>query len=382
MKTVLFVHQSAEMYGSDKVLLSLAAGLNRVEFNPVVLLPCGGPLREELDKAGVMTHVVPLVKVSRATFSPLGLLRLPLDIIRSMRAITAALAGEKVDVVHSNTLAVLSGALWAKWKGITHIWHVHEMIVHPSSVKRLFPMLLRLLADKVACNSGATMRLLLSSQPSLSAKSLVIWNGIERKEPVSPEPALRKRLGLGSDKILVVLAGRINRWKGQGLLVEAAEILQGRGVSNAHFLIIGSYPPGQEHFLGSLERKIAASSAKDDITVMDFTDDIWEVWDSCDIAAVPSTEPEPFGMVALEAMVSGKPVIAAAHGGLTDIIVDGFTGSLFEPSNAAALADCLEMLVKDGEKRSAFGQNGRRRAFESFSLGRYVSSFSELYRNA
>ncbi|CAG0950492.1 partial D-inositol 3-phosphate glycosyltransferase, partial [Anaerolineae bacterium] len=269
-----------------------------------------------------------------------------------------------------------------KWKGITHIWHVHEMIVHPPSVKRLFPMLLRLLADKVACNSNATLRLLLSSEPSLSGKSVVIWNGIERKGPIRAQPALRRRLGLGSDKVLVVLAGRINRWKGQGLLVEAAEILRSRGVSNAHFLIIGSHPPGQEHFLESLKRKIATSSAKDDITVMDFTDDIWDVWDSCDIAAVPSTEPEPFGMVALEAMISGKPVVAASHGGLTDIVADSFTGFLFEPSNAAALANCVEILVKDGEKRRSFGQNGRTRALESFSLGQYVSSFSDLYRNA
>lgn len=379
MKTVLFVHQSAEMYGSDKVLLSLAAGLDREKFNPIVLLPCDGPLREEMYKAGIRTHILPLVKVSRSAFSPSGLLRLPADIIGSMRAITAALAGTRVDVVHSNTLAVLSGALWAKWNRIPHIWHVHEMIVHPRFIKRLFPFLLRFLADKVACNSNATMRLLLSSQPSLSSKTIVIWNGIERKEPVAPNPAFRKNLGLGPDDVLVVLAGRINRWKGQGLLVEAADIIWKRGLRNIHFLIIGSHPPGQGHFSSALREKIEASLVKNNIKTADFTDSIWDVWDSCDIACVPSIEPEPFGMVALEAMVSGKPVIAAAHGGLTDIVIHNETGLLFTPGDDLGLAEAILKLANDSSTRQKMGLSGAQRAKRFFTTHDYVRSFEAAY---
>ena len=381
MLNVLFVHQSAEMYGSDKVLLSLVEGLDLDRFRPVVLLPSEGPLTNALRAAAITVHVLPLIKIGRSTLSFRGLVRLPLDIWRSMRAMNKALNGTSIALVHSNTLAVLSGAIWAKLRRIPHVWHVHEMIVSPRPVKLMFPILLRLLADKVPCNSNATMQLLLESQPALQKKCVTIWNGMDRNSESDTESTrlFREQLKISPEEVLVVLMGRINRWKGQKLLVKAAGKVSDSGLSNVRYLIVGSVPPGQEHFQEELDHAIAESGIADHIAVMNFQEDIWPIWDAADIAVVPSTEPEPFGMVALEAMAAGKPVIAAAHGGLTDIVLDGVTGILVLPSDADALAGAIAFLVKDRQAREEMGKAGLTRLGELFSLKQYVDGFEKLY---
>lgn len=114
--------------------------------------------------------------------------------------------------------------------------------------------------------------------------------------------------------------------------------------------------------------------------MMDFRNDIWVVWDTCDIAVVPSTEPEPFGLVALEAMAAKKPVIAANCGGLKEIVIDQETGVLFEPRNSYALADAIEDLINNKEKRHRLGNNGFNRLNEKFSLSNYIFSIESIYK--
>ena len=381
MKTILFVHQSAEMYGSDKMLLSLVDGLDRSRFRAIVLLPSDGPLRDELSVRGITTHVVPVVKVSRASLSPRGLLQLPFEIMRSLKAISRLVRPEEVSVVHSNTLAVLSGAFWTRRYRIPHLWHVHEMIVHPRIAKRLFPLFLRLWADRVVSNSLATEKLLLEVVPVLKPRLETIWNGMDRIAPVNPGAAyeFRKSLSLQPGEQLVVLMGRINRLKGQNLLVDAAKRLRDDGVTGVRYLIVGSAPKGQDHFLDALRENINASGMDDVVTVMGFQSDIWPIWDAADIAVVPSTEPESFGMVALEAMAASKPVIAAGHGGLLDIVVDGETGLLFKPGDAGDFARCLAKLFKDPELCRSMGAAACQRYQKSFSLRAYVSGFERVY---
>jgi glycosyltransferase involved in cell wall biosynthesis len=166
---------------------------------------------------------------------------------------------------------------------------------------------------------------------------------------------------------VVTLVGRINRWKGHDILIKAAELLVGRDL-NVRYLIVGSPPPGQPELLEALRSSVSASPARSFISMIDFRQDVWPIWDLTDIAVVPSTEPEPFGLVAIEAMASGKPVIAARHGGLLDIVDDGVTGLLVEPGSAEQLADAILRLVTDPLLRDSMGHLGSRRQAEVFSL--------------
>jgi glycosyltransferase involved in cell wall biosynthesis len=204
---------------------------------------------------------------------------------------------------------------------------------------------------------------------------------MDRETPPDEAAAqvVRQQLGLTQDQVLVVLMGRINRWKGQALLVEAAQRLRDAGLTQVRYLIVGSAPTGQEHFAADLQRTIERLGVADRVTVMGFRQDIWPIWDACDIAVVPSTEPEPFGMVALEAMAARKPVIAAAHGGLPDIVVDGVTGMLVKPNDATALGDAIASLVRDKARREQLGEAGWQRLGETFSSQHYIKGFEQLY---
>ncbi len=382
MYSLLFVHQSAELYGSDKILLTLVRGLDRRQYESIVMLPEEGPLSEALRMSGVTVYIVPVVKLSRASLSFHRLLKLPIETLQAIRAMNRALVERRIDLVHSNTLAVLGGALWAKINQVPHLWHVHEIIVHPKAARLLFPRLINLFADRVVCNSRATMENLLKIQPKLINKTITIWNGLDREYPPSIDYAdeFRQRLGLSETTVLVTLMGRINRLKGHILFLNAAKILQREnGLDNIHFLFVGSPLPGQDYFRTQLVKEIENLALDRHVTLLGFQNEIWPIWDATDIAVVPSTEPESFGMVALEAMLAGKPVVASAQGGLLDIVEDETTGIYFEPNNAYALVNALRQLIENKEKRLAFGKAGRERALKVFSTRSYVSSFERIY---
>lgn len=380
MKNILFVHQSAEMYGSDKVLLYLVSAMAAQGLNPIVLLPEEGPLLIELQKRGAETLIVPVTKLDRKTLSPKGLLRLPWSLYKSIAGINRAVAGRQIDLVYSNTLAVFGAAIWAMLMRKPHVWHVHEILLSPSVVRKGFPWMLRLLADKAICNSTMTSNWLLAEQPRLAAKTVVIWNG-QGPRPVPNTPAtaqVRVQFGISPDDLVVTLVGRINRWKGQSLFIEAADKLRQRGFKNVHFLIVGSAVAGQENLVEDLRHKIAQSSVGAHVHILAFTHDVWSVWDASDIAVVPSTEPEPFGMVAIEAMASGKPVVVAAHGGLLDIVEDGVSGLQFKANNAGKFADAMEKLLLSADLRNQMGLAGKQRQEAVFSLHSQVESTAKL----
>ncbi|OGU20365.1 MAG: hypothetical protein A2580_10185 [Hydrogenophilales bacterium RIFOXYD1_FULL_62_11] len=376
-RTILFAHQAAELYGSDRVLLNLVQEIARLPgYDLIVALPEDGPLRAELKQCGVEVHILPLAKVRRDMLSVRGLLALPFTMLGAVRAIDRVLNGRRVDLVYSNTLAILAPALWAKIRRVPHLWHVHEIVLAPAPARRGYPWLLRGLADRVVCNSTLTRKWLVSEQPSIASKASVIWNGLGPCPPrdESAVEQLRERLGLQPADRLVALVGRINRLKGQSLLLQAAEILWKKGFRNVCYLMVGSPPPGQEDYLVRLQSAVELSPAAAAIRLLDFMPNVWAVWDACDLAVVPSTEPESFGMVAIEAMAAGRPVIAAAHGGILDIVEPGITGLLVKPKDEGALADAMERLLGDTELCVKMGQAGQARQAQLFSLDSQVDA--------
>ena len=385
MSVVLFVHQSAEMYGSDKVLLYLVQGLQaRGDFQPVVVLPEVGPLHAALIEAGIEVHVAEVGKVSRSVVTPAGLFRLVRSVFRGVRDLNRIAGNRTIALVHSNTLAVISGAVWAMLLRKPHLWHVHEIILSPKLASRAFPWLVRLLSDRVMSNSTLTERWLLSEQPALASRSVVVFNGL----PMVARPAeaailaFRASVGASGGDVIVTLAGRLNHWKGQGLLIEAAAELLRRGHADAlRFVIVGGPAPGLEDLPAQLKAQVSSCGLDEYFTFLHFIDDIWPVWFGTDIAVVPSTEPEPFGMVAIEAMAASVPVVAAGHGGLLDIVVHEETGLIFSPSSVIALADALEQLASDSALRRAFGAAGAKRQREHFSVESQVNRTADVYRD-
>jgi len=368
---VLFVHQSADLYGSDRVVLELATAVAAAGGEPVVVLPGGGPLVAALQGRGIETHAVqPLqvLKLTRALMTPAGLLRLLRAVPGALAAIDACVGGRRIDVVHSNTLAVLGGAAWARRRRVKHLWHLHEMVERPAVAARLFPWLVSRLADRIVCNSRATQQWLLGHQPALSSRADVVWNGVPeagyREDTVQ---ALRRTFRPGGRPHAVGLVGRINRMKGHHLLLDAAETLHAQGCTDFSIVFIGSPPPGQDHHLDTLRRRVDASPVADRVVFAGFVPDPAAAYAALDIVCAPSTEAEAFGLVAVEGMAAARPVIAARIGGLPEVVVHGETGLLHVAGDADGLASCLADLLSNAPRRTVLGRAGRARFEREFT---------------
>lgn len=377
MITILIIHQSAELYGSDKTLLLLLKYIDKTKFYPVVVLPNEGILKDELEKENIEVVIAPVLKLSRKMFTPKNIFKFIKDIKKGISILDKLNKKHHFDIVYSNTLAVSLGMVYAKKRKIKHLWHVHEIIIRPKIIAAIYPKLLMIFSDLVVCNSIATQKNLTQRIPKLESKSIVIYNGIEIPKGSNPD---KINLGFPVDNIVISLVGRISSWKGQQLLVSAFVILAKKHL-NIKLVFLGSAPLNQEHFEISLKNKIAENKLQEHVVIFPFQKEIAKFWNSIDIAVVPSTEPEPFGLVAAEAMLAKKPVIASNHGGLAEIVIDDVTGFLVEPNDAIALAEAISKLIDNPELRTQFGKKGHERVINEFSIERHVDQFEAIFEN-
>lgn len=383
MKNILFIHQSSDLYGSDKTLLFLVNSI-RNEMKPIVVLPNKGPLYEELIKINVEVLVLPVIKVSRSFFQLSNLLKLPFNIYRSIYTLKKKLGLRNIHIIHSNTLAVFLGAFYAKIYGIKHIWHVHEIIKYPKLAAKFYPKLVYFFSDIVVFNSQASAKQLYSFKPKLKNKSVVIHNGLDRETNFIDEKLIQKKRkeiysNIKKTSIILSLVGRINKHKGHNLLLDVFEELKEK-YDNIYLLFIGSTIKSQDFLLAELKNKIKEKKIENLVKVIGFQKDIWFYYDIIDVLIVPTLDPEPFGLVAVEGMLSKKPVIASNHGGLIEIIKHKKTGLLFEPNNHNALKDAIEYILINKQLIDEYGINGELRAKKEFSLSAYIGKFKNLYK--
>lgn len=379
-RTILFLHASADLYGSDRTLLQLVRGLDRDRFRAVVALPVSGPLVEVLESEGAIVEIGPLGIGARATLSAKGFARLCLDVPRAVRFVRGLVRRHDPAMIHTNTIVVLGGALGAWTTRRPHLWHVHEILPPRGFVPRAMASALRLLCHRAVSNSRATLRSFDRICPALAEKHEVILNGVDLDDARRRgREEVRRAAGFEEDCPLVTLVGRINSWKGQELFVDAAARLRDKH-PGARYLIVGDAPPGQDHFVRELERRISTAGVGDVVRCIGFTSDVRSIFHAADVVAVPSTRPEPFGLVAIEAMAESAPVVAAAHGGLAEVVVPHETGLLFAPGDVGGLAACLDELLSDPDLRRSLGANGKLRQLSEFTVERYCRQFEDLYR--
>lgn len=382
MKNILFIHQSAELYGSDKTLLLLLKNLDKNKFKPIVLLPFDGPLKEALENENIEVVIAPVLKLYRKLFTPKNLIGFFKDIKAAFKIVNELHKKYQFTLIYSNTLAVLLGIMFAWKNNIKHLWHVHEIIEKPSLFKKAFVGLLSLKSNThIVYNSQAT-KVFWELNKSIINKGVVIWNGIEINTPESSTSELfdiRKNLFLAQpNEIILALVGRISRWKGQMILLDAFNNLVQKN-ENIKLVFVGAPPPNQEKFQEDLEERIASFKLNDKVLIIPFQNEIHKIWQAIDIAVVPSTEPEPFGMVAIEAMLAHKPIVGSNHGGLTEIIENNATGFLVTPNSVQDLVIALEKLIQNELLRKEMGEKGYLRVTTAFSVEQYVDSFEKFF---
>jgi glycosyltransferase involved in cell wall biosynthesis len=218
---------------------------------------------------------------------------------------------------------------------------------------------------------------LVSREKDLSMKTHVIHNGLK---PQSEDyvKTNRESIGFDNNDFIITLIGRINRLKGHKWLLSTF-VNQFEDKKNIKLLFVGSPVIGQEYYLEEIQEIIKEKKLNNNIQILGFKKDLRPIFNLSDIIVVPSTEAESFGLIALEAMLAKKPLIASNHGGLREIIIHNETGFLVEPSNETQLATAIQKLFNDKDLRNSFANNGYERAINEFSEEKYVSSFVKLF---
>jgi glycosyltransferase involved in cell wall biosynthesis len=184
----------------------------------------------------------------------------------------------------------------------------------------------------------------------------------------APKGTIRREYGIDDDTFLVALVGRVHFWKGQDYLIDAAHRMKEAGFSDFRALIVGDVFEGYESLRQTLRDRASSLGVAEQIVFCGFRSDVPAIVRDVDVLVVPSLLPEPFGLVSLEGMACGKPVIATAHGGAVEIVVDGATGYLVPPDEPQAMADRLMELAGDKALCEQMGERGRRRLEELFTL--------------
>lgn len=377
---ILFVHNSADIYGASRSLVRLLRTLDRVRFEAVVLLPADGEMVAWLRSIEVEVIVFPqLSVVTRHVFHswrlPIFLLNIPVSAIR----LASLIHRERIDLVHTNTGVILSSGLAARLANVPHVQHIRDSFAEFRWFWPVYECWLRFFADRLFAVSEA-----IAAQFRDRTKVRVLHNGFDLEEFRLDDPgagaAVRAKYGLG-DALVVGCVGRIKlRRKGQEVLIEAAAQLQQRGV-RAKYLIVGGTYPGNEAHLSTLRELVSARGLAEDVIFTGELADPRPAYAAMDVFVLPSGLAEPFGGVVMEAMCMRRPVIATAIGGSAEQVVDGETGWLVPPGDPEALASRIEQLLGDGGMRERFGESGHRRVAERFTLKAMAKILSEQYEN-
>jgi glycosyltransferase involved in cell wall biosynthesis len=365
---ILYIQPVAEKGGMEVNLLTELRGLNRRSFVPMVACLEDGPLVPELRATGAS-----VVTLSRGRLR--HLVKTFLTILRLARLIRRAQADL---VVCENALASLYGRPAALLTGRPCILQSGGVGRPPDIVERLA---YRLGPSLVIANSEFTRRSL--TEAGVPAKRVVmVHRGVDLKQ-VQPDPesrtSVREEFGIPDRAPVVLMATRLQRGKGVHVFLDAAAHVTTIDPAVC-FLIVGGALFGlEEHYPHQLHRQVERLKLNEAVRFAGFRSDVFRFYSAADVVVHSPIEPEGFGMVLVEAMACGKPVIASDSGGPREIVKNGVTGLLVLPGDATRLGQAILTLLGDPERRRRMGQAGAARVRDHFSAERMVREVEEVY---
>jgi glycosyltransferase involved in cell wall biosynthesis len=373
---IVYVSASASGYGAENALYDLVTHLPP-QFSPFVLLPEEGPLVKKLQDAGIAHRVIPYAVLNRFYLHPIRIVALFVGIIRSTIRLVKVFHELQPDLIHTNNILVLPSAFAAAIVRVPHVWHIREIIQRhhlPNFLWTLWRWTIERLSTRIICISSAVQ-----SQFPSSNKTVVIHDGIDVRQF---RPASIEKSQGDNDLIKIGMIGRVDpRRKGQHDFLNAASMVLQKG-KPARFYVFGD----ERSEMKKQERSPAEiGKAYEDVQEIEFLgfvprEHLAERIRDLDIVVLYSKKPEGLGIVLLEAMASGKVVVAPNEGGPLDIIQSSINGILVEPRNASALAEAMLQLIEKKDLRLKLGSAARIRIEEQFTLPLHVSKVAELYR--
>lgn len=354
------IHQGYELYGSDRSFAESVAAL-RASYPQAeieVVLPRPGPILSLLE--GVASRIVfePLWILRRKDLGRLmatGIVTLPMAVARAARRMRAS------DIVYVNTSVIVDYMLAARMFRGRVIQHIHE--IPEGATRKVLRQLALFGRSRLIFNSQATRE---AFQPPAGCRFDVIYNGIDG-------PALWSAPEYdGTRPLQVLMLGRINRIKGQEVLLAALAALPSSARANVSVRIVGSAFEDTS-LEDALRDSVPAMGLAGIVSIEPFVADPTDLYRWADVVVVPSRRPESLGRVAIEAMAFGRPPLASAIGGLQEVVVDRVTGRLLPPSDAEALAAALQDILANPGSLAPMARAGRDR-FEAVFSGPSVAA--------
>lgn len=380
-RSILFLHTTSEVGGSDVSLVRLVEGLDRARYRACVALPSDGPLVPRLKAAGATVIVLPAMMKLTSRRGWLYLVGYVLNFPRALWSLRQVIRREHIDLIHTNTIHILYGGPVAWLTRTRHVWHIREIVWQKGWLRRLELWMARHLATRVIVTSDAVAAMF--GPPAVRPSTLVkVSNGIETDRFYPGDaPALRQTLGVLPQHTLVGIVCRLDVWKGVDVFIDAAALVA-RERPDVRFVVVGGPVIGLEDYAAALRAQATTRGLDSVLTWTDWTygpSEMPEIHRAIDILVLASSQPEPFGLVIVEGMASGRPVIASAHGGPCELVEDGMTGMLVTPGDARALADAIRALVDDRDRAHAMGVAGRLRAESHYSSQAYIAGVHRVY---
>jgi glycosyltransferase involved in cell wall biosynthesis len=365
LKDFVFVQSTTEVGGAESVLFNLfEASASLRERSVVASLSFGnGNLPERLRHIGA--EVVEL---------PRARLRQPIGVAGTVIALRTLARERGIRAIIGNGAhPQIVGGVAARLAGIRSAYLVHMIHAHPWwKNDALDAIAVKSPCDLMLAVSKAALATLEQIRPKVTKR--LLYNGTPMRE-VSAEQAQRARheLGVREGEILFGVFGRLQRWKGQDVFVEAAaEVARRR--PETRFAIVGGSVFGLEpEFLDGLNRRVAELNLGERLVFTGFRKDVAALTAACDVVCHTSRVPEPFGLVVIEAMSLGRPVIATRGGGPSEIIDSEAVGVLVQPDDPQALATAMTSLVDNPDRRRAIGASAKARAHRDFTIDRMAS---------
>lgn len=382
MKNILYLHAGAELYGADIVMLELVKGLNKNEYNPIVVLPCNGPLVEKLKENDIDVEIISYPILRRKYFNPKGIIQYIFNYNKYSKKLVDFCKERDIDIIHINTSAVLEGCYLKKKTKLPVIWHIHEILSKPKVIVNFMFKSIVKYSDKIVCVSKAVEENLKNITNMKDNQSIVIYNGVDNNKfnLNNNTEYLRKEFNISDNDIVVGMIGRINAWKGQKDFINAMNIVfeKNKNVSIKAMLVGGVFE-GQEWRIKELKEMINQSDYKDKYILSDFRNDSPNIHNLFDIFVLPSTNPDPLPTVVLEAMASAKPIIGYRHGGICEMVKENENGILCKPCDVKELANNINAIIQNKKLKCDFSNKSLERQKKYFSLNTYIYNFEKLY---
>ncbi len=358
--------------GAERSLLLLLRYLDRTRWQP--RLACApGLLAEQARSLDIQVQVLPMPRLRRS-------LRFGYDWLIGVRRIARLARRAAAGLVVANTVrAAWYAAPAARVAKLPFLWHMRDFWLGETRPRREW---LDLAGKRWLCSLSA--RVIANSQATATClpcreKTSVVPNGVQVSQfhPELDGLPFRRQWGIPDTAPVAGIVARLRPWKGQDTFLRAMAIVA-RTLPEGYFLIVGGdLFESEEGYLTRLKALARQLGLGERTAFTGQLEDVRPALAAMDVV-VHAGEPEPFGLVNVEAMAMEKPVAAFAWGALPEIIRHGETGLLVSPGDEAALAGAVLELLNDPDQRRAFGRAGRARALECFTAERMAREFGQV----